>query len=62
MSLKMDQKFKFDEYAVDVSERPSSTPLTRILQSGEVTQEREQELTRKERFDRWMINEGYRRM
>ncbi|KAL1896227.1 hypothetical protein Cpir12675_002873 [Ceratocystis pirilliformis] len=42
-------------------ERSRGTPLTRMLLSGEMTQERQSELTSKERFDRWMINEGYRR-
>lgn len=43
------------------SERSRWTPLTRMLLSGEMTQERQQELTTRENFDRWMINEGYRR-
>lgn len=45
-----------------VSERARWTPLTRMLLSGEMTQERQKELTTRERFDRWMINEGYRRV
>ena len=44
------------------SERSRWTPLTRMLLSGEMTQERQQELTTREKFDRWMINEGYRRV
>lgn len=53
-------------YQYDYSEKPSErsrwTPLTRMLLSGEMTQEKQQELSGKERFDRWMINEGYRRL
>ena len=44
------------------SERARWTPLTRMLLSGEMTQERQKELTNREKFDRWMINEGYRRL
>lgn len=43
------------------SERARWTPLTRMLLSGEMTQERQKELTPREKFDRWMVNEGYRR-
>ncbi|KAI1493844.1 ferric reductase NAD binding domain-containing protein [Biscogniauxia mediterranea] len=43
------------------SERSRWTPLTRMLLSGEMTQERQRELTMREKFDKWMINEGYRR-
>lgn len=53
-------------YQYDYSEKPSErsrwTPLTRMLLSGEMTQEKQQELSGKEKFDRWMINEGYRRL
>lgn len=44
------------------SERSRWTPLTRMLLSGEMTQEKQKELTPREKFDRWMVNEGYRRM
>jgi hypothetical protein len=44
------------------TERSRWTPLTRMLLSGEMTQERQKELTMGERFDRWMVNEGYRRL
>lgn len=44
------------------SERSRWTPLTRMLLSGEMTQEKQRELTPREKFDRWMVNEGYRRM
>lgn len=44
------------------SERSRWTPLTRMLLSGEMTQEAQRELTTREKFDRWMVNEGYRRL
>ncbi|KAJ4422089.1 hypothetical protein N0V82_003281 [Gnomoniopsis sp. IMI 355080] len=44
------------------SERSRWTPLTRMLLSGEMTQERQKELSGREKFDRWMVNEGYRRV
>ena len=44
------------------SERSRWTPLTRMLLSGEMTQERQKELSAKEKFDRWMVNEGTRRV
>ena len=44
------------------SERSRWTPLTRMLLSGEMTQEKQKELSNTEKFGRWMINEGYRRM
>jgi NADPH oxidase len=44
------------------SERSRWTPLARLLFSGHITQERQRELSGRERFDRWMINEGYRRL
>lgn len=54
---------QFDSYGVEKpSERSRWTPLTRMLLSGEMTQERQQELSSREKFDRWMINEGYRRV
>ncbi|XP_044717223.1 ferric reductase NAD binding domain-containing protein [Hirsutella rhossiliensis] len=43
------------------SERSRWSPLTRMLLSGEMTQERQQILSTRDKFDRWMINEGYRR-
>lgn len=56
----------YDDYASTmgekVSERSRWTPLTRMLLSGEMTQERQKELSTREKFDRWMINEGYRRV
>lgn len=44
------------------SERSRWTPLTRMLLSGEMTQERQKDLSGREKFDRWMVNEGYRRL
>lgn len=44
------------------SERSRWTPLTRMLLAGEMTQERQKELSSREKFDRWMVNEGYRRL
>jgi hypothetical protein len=42
-------------------ERSRWPPLTRMLMSGEMSEERPRALTRKEKFDVWMVNEGYRR-
>lgn len=44
------------------SERSRWTPLTRMLLSGEMTQEKQKALSMREKFDRWMVNEGYRRV
>jgi NADPH oxidase len=44
------------------SERSRWTPLTRMLLAGEMTQEKQQELPPRDKFRRWMINEGYRRV
>ncbi|KAI0009615.1 ferric reductase NAD binding domain-containing protein [Xylariaceae sp. FL0662B] len=49
------------QYGEKPSERSRWTPLTRMLLSGEMTQEVQKELTMREKFDKWMINEGYRR-
>ncbi|KAH6637409.1 NADPH oxidase 5 [Boeremia exigua] len=43
-------------------ERSRWPPLTRMLMSGEMSEEKGRALTRKERFDVWMVNEGYRRL
>ncbi|KAF2026811.1 hypothetical protein EK21DRAFT_115433 [Setomelanomma holmii] len=43
-------------------ERSRWPPLTRMLMSGEMSDERARQLTRKEKFDVWMVNEGYRRV
>lgn len=49
-----------------VSEKPSERsrwpPLTRMLMSGEMSSAPMKEFTAKEKFDRWMVNEGYRRL
>ncbi|KAF7562379.1 hypothetical protein G7046_g1739 [Stylonectria norvegica] len=54
--------YQHDQYAEKQSERSRWTPLTRMLLSGEMTQEKQQTLSSREKFDRWMINEGYRRV
>ncbi|KAI6247184.1 Superoxide-generating NADPH oxidase heavy chain subunit A [Erysiphe necator] len=43
------------------SERSRWPPLTRMLMSGELSNNAPKELSNRERFDRWMVNEGYRR-
>ncbi|KIX05222.1 uncharacterized protein Z518_06094 [Rhinocladiella mackenziei CBS 650.93] len=45
-----------------MSERTRSTPLMRMLRSGEVSGEAPRDLNLKERFSRWMVNEGSRRL
>lgn len=58
-----EMSYQYDEYADEKpSERSRWTPLARMLLSGEMTQEKQQELSSREKFDRWMINEGYRRV
>ena len=44
------------------SERARWPPLTRMLMSGEMSGEAPRDLTWTEKFDRWMVNEGYRRL
>ncbi|TPX08147.1 uncharacterized protein E0L32_010214 [Thyridium curvatum] len=56
----MDDYYGYSRY--EQSERSRWTPLTRMLLSGEMTQEKQKELSGREKFDRWMINEGYRRV
>jgi NADPH oxidase len=48
--------------SLKVSERARWPPLTRMLMSGEMSGERPKDLNARERFDRWMVNEGYRRL
>jgi NADPH oxidase 2 len=43
-------------------ERTRSTPLMRMLLSGEVSGEAPRDLTVREKFSRWMVNEGSRRL
>lgn len=43
-------------------ERSKTTPLTRILLSGEVSGEAPRNLNFTEKLDRWMVNEGARRI
>lgn len=38
------------------------TPLTKMLMAGEMSDEPPRELFLRERIDRWMVNEGYRRL
>ncbi|KAK5552066.1 hypothetical protein LTR46_009932 [Exophiala xenobiotica] len=45
-----------------IVERTRSTELMRILLSGEVSGEAPRELTPREKFRRWMVNEGSRRL
>lgn len=54
--------YELEMYGEKPSERSRWSPLTRMLLSGEMTQEKQQELSSREKFDRWMINEGYRRV
>ena len=44
------------------SERARWPPLTRLLMSGELSGAPPRDLNWKERLDRWMVNEGYRRL
>ncbi|KAH8668388.1 ferric reductase NAD binding domain-containing protein [Xylariales sp. PMI_506] len=53
--------YAYSDYGEKQTERSRWTPLTRMLLSGEMTQERQKELSSRERFERWMVNEGYRR-
>lgn len=45
-----------------MSERSRSTPLSRMLLSGEVSGEAPRDLRLMERIDKWMVNEGSRRL
>lgn len=36
--------------------------LNRVMMDGDVANEVQRVLSPKERFDKWMINEGYRRL
>ena len=44
------------------SERARMTPLTRMLASGEMSSEPPRDLVWSEKLDRWMVNEGSRRL
>jgi len=44
------------------SERSRWPPLTRLLMSGELSGAPPRDLTWKEKLDRWMVNEGYKRL
>jgi hypothetical protein len=61
----MAAKMKFDRDSTGssrVSERARWPQLTRMLMSGEMSGEVVKELNMREKFDRWMVNEGYRRL
>lgn len=57
-NMNYEMSYTGDKY----SERSRWTPLTRMLLSGELTQEHQKELKPGEKFNRWMINEGYRKL
>ncbi|OKL63600.1 hypothetical protein UA08_02019 [Talaromyces atroroseus] len=58
----MDMEKLPPEYdAESKSERARWPPLTRMLMSGEMSNYEPKPLTTKQKFDRWMINEGWRR-
>ncbi|KAJ9247131.1 hypothetical protein DTO195F2_9209 [Paecilomyces variotii] len=57
----MEKQMMADSGWTSKSERSRWPPLTRMLMSGELSGEPPRELTMKEKFDRWMINEGWRR-
>ncbi|KAK7192884.1 NADPH oxidase isoform 2 [Paraphaeosphaeria sporulosa] len=59
-SIIMD-KTGYAGYSLSGRERSRWPPLTRMLMSGEMSDEKPRELYLKEKFDRWMVNEGYRR-
>ena len=58
----MSRNNMYMDYGEKPTERARWTPLTRMLLSGEMTQEKQKELSQRERFDRWMVNEGSRRL
>ena len=49
-------------YSAGSAERSRLPPLTRMLMSGEVSGEAPRDLTIWEKYDRWMVNEGSRRL
>lgn len=53
---------EYANYSLTGRERSRWPPLTRMLMSGEMSDEKPRELYLKEKIDRWMVNEGYRRM
>ncbi|KAI1919863.1 hypothetical protein LOZ12_005848 [Ophidiomyces ophidiicola] len=57
----MNGKGGYTETYVQGPERARWPPLTRMLMSGEMSGEPPRNLTMKEKFDRWMVNEGWRR-
>lgn len=49
-------------FASSRSDRSRSTPLSRLLLSGEISGEAPRDLNFMEKLDRWMVNEGSRRI
>ena len=58
----LDRSPSFMDEKQSVPERARLPPLTRMLMSGEMSGEPRRDLTLKEKFDVWMVNEGYRRL
>lgn len=60
----MEKSYAFSETSSlsSRSERARWSPLQRMLMSGEMSGVAPRDLTAKEKFDRWMVNEGYRRL
>ncbi|EEP75682.1 NADPH oxidase [Uncinocarpus reesii 1704] len=52
----------YSDTYVQGPERARWPPLTRMLMSGEMSGEPPRDMTMKEKFDRWMVNEGWRRL
>ncbi|KAF2838604.1 NADPH oxidase [Patellaria atrata CBS 101060] len=50
------------EYGLSGKERSRWPPLTRMLMSGEMSNEPPRQLYMKEKIEIWMVNEGYRRL
>jgi hypothetical protein len=53
---------EYASYSLTGRERSRWPPLTRMLMSGEMSDEKPRQLYLKEKIDRWMVNEGYRRL
>jgi hypothetical protein len=53
---------EYANYSLTGRERSRWPPLTRMLMSGEMSDEKPRQLYLKEKIDRWMVNEGYRRL
>ena len=59
--IEMD-KFMLSRSSSTTSERSRLSPLTRMLMSGEVGEDPPRELTWWEKYDKWMVNEGSKRL